>query len=195
MFADVFQPRSGTSSRARTLPRIAFDVANSTPGRTLAATLVAWLLLFGLCKQLLWRDPHSGFFSEEGVYDLGYSTVRQREAHTYIEEAEVNDAASAPTGPQKPPPVVCAALTTFKRDPTNYLNETVGSMLIGLTSEERSALDVRVLFTHVNPTIHVDWNKSWLRILDHWSGYNVSAQELDQIREWEDAPNYYAKGV
>lgn len=179
----------------RSTGRKLLDLANSNPGRALIGTLIAWLLLFGLCKQLLWRDPHSGFFSEEGVYDLGYSTARQAEAHAYIDQAEVDNALAAPRGSQKPPPVICAGVTTFKRDPINYLNETVGSMLAGLTSEERSALNVRLLFAHVDPTIHVDWNRDWLRVVDQWAGYNATREELDRIRSWETEPNFYAKGV
>ncbi|KAI7553731.1 hypothetical protein KC331_g1030 [Hortaea werneckii] len=189
-----------TSNDAFASPKPIFrhilDLANSTAGRALACTVLIWLLIFASCKQLLWRDPHAAFFREDGVYDLGYSKTRQEEAHEYIDRAGGDDGAfAAPGGNAKQPPVVCAAVTTFKREPINYLNETVGTMLEGLTSEERSALDVRLLFAHVDPTIHVDWNRSWLKAVDHWSGYNVSDAQLDQIREWEDGPNYYAKGV
>ncbi|TKA30185.1 hypothetical protein B0A50_02904 [Salinomyces thailandicus] len=185
------------SASGRQLPSRgkALNIANSTAGRTLACTLLAWLLVFVVCKHLLWRDPHSAFFSEDGVYDLGYSRVRQAEAREFIEQAEVDSSLADRNGTQSGLPVVCAGITTFKREGTNYLNETVGTMLAGLTHEERSALDVRLLFAHVNPNVHVDWDRSWLRVVNHWSGYNVSETELNQIREWENAPNYYAKGV
>ncbi|KAL0941135.1 uncharacterized protein CTRU02_203898 [Colletotrichum truncatum] len=68
-------------------------------------------------------------------------------------------------------------------------------MLAGLTPEERSALDVRVLFTHAQPEKHPDWNKQWLGLVDQWSGYNVSKEQLKQLQEWEDKADYYAKGV
>jgi hypothetical protein len=184
-----------TSKPFESLSKTVVNTANSPVGYTLACTLLVWLLIFAGCKQLLWRDPHAAFFQEEGVYDLRYSLVRQAEAHTYINDAEFNTTLLLPNKQDKPPPVICAAYATFRRGGREYLNESIGTMLEGLTKEERSILDVRVLFAHTDPTVHSDWGKGWLHVLDNWSGYNVSQEQLEHLRELENVKNFYEKGV
>jgi hypothetical protein len=161
---------------------------------TLACTAIIWLSIFVACKHLLWRDPHTAFFSEDGVYDLDYSSLRQAEAHEYIAQAEAGAHNQTET-PRTGTPSICAAITTFNRNGRQYLNETVGSMLAGLTDEERNELEVQLLFAHVDSTVHPDWDAKWLDTLDQWSTYNVSDQDLSQVQEWETAQNFYAKGV
>jgi hypothetical protein len=177
----------------RPLPSIR-ALVSSPAGVTLACTAIIWLSIFAACKHLLWRDPHTAFFSEDGAYDLDYSSFRQAEAHEYIAQAEEgahNRTEISTTGT----PSICAAITTFNRNGRQYLNETVGSMLAGLTDEERNELDVQLLFAHVNSTVHPDWGAKWLDTLDQWGTYNVSEEDLGQVQEWETAQNFYAKGV
>ncbi|KAM0721006.1 hypothetical protein Q7P37_003291 [Cladosporium fusiforme] len=171
-----------------------YNIASSPAGKTLACTAILWLILFATCKHLLWRDPHAGFFSEDGVYDLDYSLYRQAEAHEFIEHAEA-DAVTPRSGGSTLGPVKCAAITTFNRDGRQYLNETVGSMLAGLTEEESSVLHLRVLFAHVDNAAHPDWDKRWLNTLDYWGGYNISQEALGIVKEWETSQDFYAKGV
>ncbi|GAB7335357.1 hypothetical protein MBLNU13_g07743t2 [Cladosporium sp. NU13] len=139
------------------------------------------------------KDP-APFFSEDGVYDLDYSSFRQAEAHEYIAQADAGDH-NQTQSPRTGTPSICAAITTFNRKGRQYLNETVGSMLAGLTDEERNELEVQLLFAHVDSTIHSDWNARWLDTLDRWGTYNVSDERLSQVQEWETAQNFYAKGV
>jgi GR25 family glycosyltransferase involved in LPS biosynthesis len=170
------------------------DITATPAGRTLMLAIVLWLLIFATCKQLLWRDPHAAFFSEDGVYDLGYSLNRQLRAHEFIGLASTDSSTLSRKGSTSSP-VLCAAITTFNRPGRQYLNETIGSMLADLTIEERSALDVRLLFAHADSKLHPDWNKTWLSILDDWSGYKVAREELGHIEELEQTQNFYEKGV
>jgi hypothetical protein len=57
-------------------------------------------------------------------------------------------------------------MVTVKRNKVQYLNDTIGSMLVGLTPEERSAIDVRLLFADFDASIHPEWNELWLKKLD-----------------------------
>ncbi|KAF4556797.1 Hypothetical protein D9617_1g086790 [Elsinoe fawcettii] len=166
------------------------QLANSQAARVLAATGILWLTAFFALKHALWRDPHTAFFKEEGVYDLGYSTLRQTEAQQFISGAH-----NTPSIPSTNDPLICAAFTTFQREGRQYLQEAIGSMLVSLTPAERSALDLHLLFTHVEPSISSDWNSSWLSLLDHWGSYNVSLSEIKQVAQWEAERNFYAKGV
>jgi len=177
----------------RPLPSIRALITSSA-GVTLACTAIIWLSIFAACKHLLWRDPHTAFFSEDGVYDLDYSSFRQAEAHEYIAQAETG--AHNRTGTSRiGTPSICAAITTFNRNGRQYLNETVGSMLAGLTDEERNKLEVQLLFAHVDSTVHPDWNARWLEAMDQSGTYNVSREDLSRVQEWEAAQNFYAKGV
>lgn len=167
------------------------QLVHSTAARVLAFTGIFWLISFFVCKQLLWRDPHSAFFKEEKVYDLGYSLGRAEESQHFI------DSFSNGTGRRQPvqDPLICAAFTTFQREGKQYVQEAIGSVLVGLSKEERETIDLRLLFTHVEPAKHPDWNQTWLEVVDEWSGYNVSKEGLQFIQGLEESRNFYAKGV
>lgn len=151
--------------------------ASSPACKVLAGTAILWLSLFAACKQLLWRDPHAAFFSENGVYDLDYSSYRRSEAHEYMDQAHLGDHNSKGEAARLPP-VICAAITTFNRNGRQYLNETVGSMLAGLTEEERSVLDVRLLFAHADSTVHpIGTTSGWMRWI-------IGARTMYQMRSW-----------
>lgn len=188
-------PQTLSNLRNRPLRTIIADLIASPAGRTLTAAIVVWLLIFATCKQLLWRDPHAAFFSSDGVYDLGYSLTRQSQAHDFIDLASKEESSAPSRNGSKSLPAICAAVTTFNRPGRQYLNETIGSMLAGLSVEERSALDVRLLFAHADSSLHPDWKATWLSTADEWDGYKVSAEELAHIEELERTQNFYEKGV
>lgn len=161
--------------------------------RAFLISAAVWLTAFGLLKERLWRAPRSGFFEDAKVYDLGYSALRQEEARawTSAQNSGVNHrlqfaAATAP---------ICAALVTYDRPQRQYLNETIGSMLMDLTADERQAINVRLVFAHTDPAVHPDWNRTWLQVLDSWTGYNATEQDLETVRKAEEERNFYFKGV
>lgn len=86
-------------------------------------------------------------------------------------------------------------MATYKRPERQYLNESLGSLLVGLTPEERRALHIKVLFSHTDPWTHPDWNRTWLRVLDSWSGYELSDSEMTDVRAVEAEENFYVKGI
>lgn len=161
--------------------------------RALLLSTALWLITFGLLKERLWREPRSGFFEDATVYDLGYSAVRQTEARAWasVQGTEV----TAPPVSTAHKPVMCAALATYNRPGIQYLNETVGSMLAGLTVDERNALNVRILFAHSDPSDHPDWGRKWLEAVDSWSGYNVTESDFEEAKAAEKERNFYVKGV
>lgn len=167
--------------------------SRTSAGRLLGCTAILWLLAFFYCKHRFWRDPHSAFFDSSTVYDLRYSRLRQMEAVKYVNDANLNRNLR-PHLPS-PNPVICAAFVTVRREPIQYLNESIGSLLSGLTSEERNALSIRLLFANTDPSIHPHWNETWLHLSDHWGSYDISRQELDHLRKLEEDQNFYEKGV
>ena len=76
-----------------------------------------------------------------------------------------------------------------------YLNETVGSLLVGLTAEERSTLNVQILFVDLKPHAHPDWDHKWLNLVDDWSGYDISENPLGFMSEWKAGKKVWAKSI
>ncbi|CAD0101450.1 unnamed protein product [Aureobasidium mustum] len=168
----------------------ALSTAARTPaGRALGLTVVLWLITFFYCKHKFWRDPHSAFFDSSTVYDQGYSNVRSQEGLNFLSQAKpMIDIPS-------PDPVICAGIVTVRRNPIQYLNKTIGSMLAGLTDEERSAIHIRLLFAETEPQMHPDYHQRWLGHLESAETYNVTSESLAHLRELEEARDFYEKGV
>jgi hypothetical protein len=156
-------------------------------------TAVCWILAFQYCRIRYWREPHSAFFQSEHVYDLHYSQYREEQANGFIDKAmdtNVN------LGKSSEDPEICAAFVTVKREGKQYIDAAVGSMLEGLTDEERSKLYAYVFFANADPTVHPTWNKPWLsNAVDAALSYNVSESTMDHLRQLEEKRNFYAKGV
>ncbi|KAF2805042.1 uncharacterized protein BDZ99DRAFT_450552 [Mytilinidion resinicola] len=186
----------------RHLPRLFIRHATSSgplgPAlRAFLASLLLWLLAFQYCKFRYWRNPHSAFFRSEGVYDLHYSANRQAQAAAYIENANTTDDGAAGElirGGEEP--VICAAFVTVKREKMNYFAQSIGSMLEGLTEEERKALHLSILFADTNPAGHPNWKDPWLRrVVDKADTYDIPDEELARIKEAEEKRNFYVKGL
>jgi len=93
-------------------------------------------------------------------------------------------------------PEICAAFVTVRRDGKQYIDVAVGSMLEGLTDEERSKLYSYVFFANTDPAVHPTWDKPWLRnAVDAALSYNVSESTMEHLRELEEKRDFYAKGV
>ncbi|KAG9663105.1 hypothetical protein KCU64_g1534, partial [Aureobasidium melanogenum] len=165
------------------------SVARTPAGRVFGLTAVSWLMAFFYCKHQFWRDPHSAFFDSSIVYDQHYSNVRGQAGLELL--SALNPLASVPS----PDPVICVGIVTVKRDPVQYLNKTIGSMLAGLTVEERSAIHIRLLFAETEPQMHPDHNQRWLSHLESAESYNLTTKDLEHLKELENARNFFEKGV
>ncbi|KAH8913090.1 hypothetical protein BR93DRAFT_906815 [Coniochaeta sp. PMI_546] len=190
-------------------------VASVPAVQALAVSGGLWLLLFIYCNYALWRDPHGAYFHSEQVYDLGYSRVRQQEARAFLEQysnwnsTSNEKSTSAPNSTVSAPPplhvgdspALCAAFTTVRRehpDAARYFSDSVGSMLEGLTPQERAAVNVSVLFANADgPALHPDFDAPWLAALvDHAAGYEgMSAAEIAELRRMEASEDFQRKGV
>jgi hypothetical protein len=82
--------------------------------------------------------------------------VRGQEALDFLESS------SSSTRTISSDPVICAAVVTVRRDNVQYLNTTIGTMLAGLSQEERSAVHARLLFADTDPQVHPDYGRQWL---------------------------------
>ncbi|KAJ4291307.1 hypothetical protein N0V88_006311 [Collariella sp. IMI 366227] len=173
-------PQASTSPTSR--------AASSLPaGRALLLCTLLWLLIFTYGKLFLWRDPHSAYFSSDGVYDLDYSAARQRQAREYIQRVErdvVGDTSFEEDGRKRKQyqktgdtPALCAAFVTVRRKGEQarwYMQDALGSMLAELDVRERGTLNVSLLFSNMDPARHPDWDAP---VGEEWKGRLQKAEE------------------
>lgn len=176
-------------------------VASASAVQALAVSGALWLLVFVYCNYALWRDPHGAYFHSEQVYDLGYSTVRRQQARAFLEQYSDSNSTTPPPRRVGDRPALCAAFTTVRRehpDAARYFSDSVGSMLEGLSPQERAAVNVSVLFANADgPALHPDFGAPWLSALvDHAAGYEgMSAAEIAELRHMEQSEDFQRKGV
>ena len=86
--------------------------------------------------------------------------------------------------------------TTVQRNGKNYIDPAIGSMLEGLTDEERAKLLVHAFFVNTDPTVHDSWNATWLRkAVDAVWSYQVGNETMAHLRQLEQARDFREKGV
>ncbi|EGE02320.1 hypothetical protein TEQG_01358 [Trichophyton equinum CBS 127.97] len=174
----------------------AFQLLKLTAVKTLLAAALIWLVIFQYCRYQFWRDPHSAFFNDRaGVYDLGYSLSREREANHFVtrKNAPVEPPASVKGGTD---PLFCVAFVTVRREADDYFDPSVGSLLVGLDPRERRALHLHILFADTDPMRHPSWGQKWVdRLTDISETYNVTASQLEHLKKLETERNFYEKGV
>ena len=172
---------------------------SSPAGRLVVGTILVWGIAFVFCRHAFWRDPHSWFFDGSRAYEFEYTDHRREEARGLIAIANDTQDSSPVFAKSNNEPVICAGMVTVKRRGVQYLEDTLGSMLAGLTPEERSAIEVRLLFANTTDSApqapHPDYNKPWLDLLDAWGPYNVSEMELEILKEYQRNDTYRPKWI
>lgn len=141
------------------------------------------------------RDPGSWFFDPQHGYRPQYSAIRQRQAERFIEAASTS--AAPAHGKSSPDTGLCVGVPSVARDGARYLRTTVGSLLEGLSPEERAGVYLMVFLPHTDPTIHPAYHESWLaNLVDEILVYNVSDSELAYIQSLErDDVEHRTKGL
>jgi hypothetical protein len=126
--------------------------------------MAAGIVAFLYCRQTLWSNPQSVFFNSDRAHEFRYSAERLQDGRAYINATDSHNQTSASHTQNQP--VMCVGMVTAKRRKEQYLDDTIGTMLVGLTPEERSAINVRLLFADFVPDRHPDWDKDWLNLVD-----------------------------
>ncbi|KAM7208225.1 hypothetical protein V8F20_001505 [Naviculisporaceae sp. PSN 640] len=215
LLAKVERPASGNAHRIKakklTSPppamrlslRSATAIVSVPAVRALAVGAVVWLSLFVFSHWALWRDPHSAYFHSDNIYDLDYSVVRQKEGRAHLQKysdghiLEKNETSATHAGEN---PALCAAFATVARDhpdAARYFSDSLGSMLAGLSAQERASFNLTVLFANSDPKQHKEYGAPWvLALVDHAAGYEgISDAERQELRRLEEAKDFQRKGV
>ncbi|KAK5169801.1 uncharacterized protein LTR77_005779 [Saxophila tyrrhenica] len=151
-------------------------VFHLTPHRIALLTFLAFYLIL-ICdvRHWSWRDPGSYFFNPEHAFDRVYSLRRETEAENYITASSATGAGNHHVAKAGPSPSLCVGVPTVQRDGTRYFRRALGSVLEGLTVQEREDLFVMPFIVNVDPEQHEAYNEPWLEKL------------VDQVLTYKDA--------
>lgn len=169
--------------------------------RTLSRSNNFWILLcyFGwylamyhYCSYSYSRDPTSFFFDPSKGYKRVYSLQRQRQADEFIKVANFSTRVPNP----HPSPSICLGIATVARPESQYIDRTIGSLLAGLTDDQRRSIHLAVFFAQTNPRQHPAYNEPWLKNLaDECIEYNVDKKEMARLHSLEENHQYWNKSM
>jgi hypothetical protein len=132
------------------------------------------------------RDPTSIFFKPEKGYQSRYSQVRRKQATEFISAHNTTQTFGRPNTKNKGK-MLCVGIPSVGRHGTQYMPDTVGSLLEGLTFEERNDIFLMVFIPHTDPTTHPSYGETWLHELtDHVLTYNLEDSAKQDVRIMED---------
>ena len=120
------------------------------------------------------RDPGSVFFDPDHAFEPAYSEGRRVQAETFIHSAEKIDASDYVK--ESDNPGLCLGIATVQREGARYFRSAVGSVLAGLTDEERKDVYLVSFIANADPAQHMAYNESWLAHLS------------DRVLTYKDAP-------
>ncbi|KAF2660596.1 integral membrane protein-like protein [Lophiostoma macrostomum CBS 122681] len=137
------------------------------------------------------RDPTSLFFSPRAGYAPAYSTIRKEQAEGFISAVSNATRHVAPKS-NKEVKKLCVGIPSIARKGARYLRTAVGSLLEGLTPEERDEIALIVFIPHSDPTIHPAYTEQWLpELADEVLVYDVSEDQMKHIKEMEQEGGLY----
>jgi hypothetical protein len=134
-----------------------------------------------------YRDPTSQYFDPSRAYDRMYTETRIAEADAFINVSATHTFKRMSTAP----PFLCIGMLTVARPGGFvYFRESIGSLLDGLTQEERNGIYLMPFITHTDPTKHPVYAEPWLRnVVDRILMYNESErltkEQFEHIKELE----------
>lgn len=151
-----------------------------------------YLLALVYCRINYYRDPTSAFFDPVGGYDKIYSLIREQQAASFIESANALTVAHTPDAEPK----LCLGVATVSRPDKQYIRSTIGSLLEGLSEEERRTIHLILFIAHTDPHVHPIYGEKWVETLpDMLLSYDVSEDQLQLIEKWENEKDYMTKGL
>jgi hypothetical protein len=143
-------------------------------------------------------DPSSYFFNVKIGYQRRYTSVRVKEVRDFItksQNAKSQDAKSQPKASSDPS--ICLAIPTVQRNGTMYFDLLVGSILDGLSNEERMDIIVLPFIANIDPHAHHAYNETWLHTLaDQVFTYeNVPIRDKARMRSQESPDGHKKKAL
>lgn len=156
------------------------------------AFLFIYLALIRYCSYAFYRDPTSAFFDPVRGYEQRYSSRRQEEAIDFVTSANHSDSTSTTHDSVK----MCVGIATVSRDEEQYVRSTIGSLLLGLTPEQREDIYFVVLIAHTAPHVHPVYGEEWLtNVVDKVLLYDIDQKQMTELLQWEKDKDYRKKAI
>lgn len=156
-------------------------------GRSLI--ILSFILLYTCavqyCRVRYYRDPTSFFFDPRRAYTEGYSAVRRQQADAFIESASSKSTFNRSIA--SPEPSLCVGIASIARGNARYFSTSVGSLLEGLTTEERQQIHLVLFIAHTDPHTHPDYAEPWLEnVADRVLTYFLPEDQFEHIQKLEN---------
>lgn len=140
--------------------RSRFHVLHTHPRRAaFAAFLLCYLVTCLYFRHVSARDPTSLFFDPRHGFDHIYSKSRLAEAEQYIINATMQ---TKVRGNSTDTPDMAIGIATVQRRGQRYFRAAMGSLLHGLSDDQRDRFHLMVLIANTDPTTHKAYNETWL---------------------------------
>ncbi|KAL8968099.1 MAG: hypothetical protein Q9183_002624 [Haloplaca sp. 2 TL-2023] len=170
------------------------QLSKSSTTTLLGISGLLWLLLYLYLRLTSYRDPTSYFFDEISGYERRYSLQREREAHNFVRSA--NNTRNEPiksTGE----PSMCVGVATIARPAGHqYVRGTIGSLLEGLSTEDRQTIYLMPFIAHTKPAQHPIYKEPWLTALsDRVLQYDATGEELVRLQQFEEGRHWRNKSM
>ena len=181
-------------------PEIANDTLHTQGGRAFLTFSAVYFLVVLYCSHAFKRDPTSAFFDPDYGYERIYSFKRQEQADAFIANASSKPALA----PSTEHPKLCVGIATVARPGSaavtrmddQYVQYTIGSILEGLSEQERGEIHLLTFIAETNPIRHPIFEQQWLEaVSNEVMLYNVSQATVSILQEFERTRNYRAKGA
>ncbi|KAF2030938.1 hypothetical protein EK21DRAFT_64245 [Setomelanomma holmii] len=148
---------------------------------------VAFAILYTITS-VCSRDPTSIYFSPRKGYEPRYSILRRQQADTFVSnrtDTQAPDIAKSSRDEKKRK--LCVGIpSTNKRNGEEYLRTAVGSLLDGLTLEEREEIYIIVFIAQSRPEVHQAYNEKWLfELVDQVITYDFGIDRMQYIVNME----------
>lgn len=170
------------------------NIARSSTLILLLTSAVLWTLFYQYCRFASSRDPTSYFFNHDSGYERRYSLHREHAAYTFIESANTSSHALIKSSTD---PFICLGIATIARSSSQqYVRGTVGSLLEGLTPEERKSIYLMPFVANTDPEDHPIFHEPWLAHLsDRILEYDVSEDDLAKLRRFGEGHHFRNKSM
>jgi len=173
-------------------PELAHQALRTQGGRAFLTFVVVYVLTIFYCAHTFKRDPTSAFFDPRYGYERIYSLKRQEQAEAFIAAARGKPPVVATIQAAK----LCVGISTIGRPGKQYVPYTIGSLLEGLTEQERTQIHLVTFIAQTDPKLHPIYEEKWLEaVSDDIMLYNVSKETLRFLQGLESNRDYRVKGA
>ncbi|KAL8830603.1 MAG: hypothetical protein Q9170_005668 [Blastenia crenularia] len=170
------------------------NIARSSTSYLLLGTCLLWTLSYQYCRFASSRDPTSYFFDPHYGYERRYSLHREQQAYDFITAANNTTPTTITNDPER---LICLGIATVAR-PTaqQYVRGTIGSLLQGLSADERRSIYFMPFIAHTNPADHPIRQEPWLTtVSDRVLEYEVDDGDLMKLRQFEEGHHFRNKSM